>query len=428
MAEAELPWMGLMRVRQDNRLFLLRRPHGGPRHVLAACPSRQQGVPSAAPYQGTPVLISFDAKQKSMIFCTVLLSPKYALAYHCASFLEHSYKLLSMLKIGPYKLHSPVILAPMAGVSDLPFRRLCMEFGAGLAVGEMISCNPRLRNTRKTILRSRHDDEAGPRSVQIAGNDPAEMAAAAQYNIARGAQIIDINMGCPAKKVCRRAAGSALLQDEALVASILKAVVGAVDAPVTLKIRTGSSPQSRNGVTIARIAEDAGIRALAVHGRTRSCAFRGEAEYDTIADIVKAVDLPVFANGDIATPGQAATVMSYTGADAVMIGRAAQGQPWLCGQIAAQLESGNSVPTPTLDEKLDIILRHIGAIHEFYGEFLGLRIARKHLGWYLQHINPDPDLRRAFNALQTCGEQLQAIKNYSQHTEIRHLDKEVLAA
>ena len=333
-----------------------------------------------------------------------------------------------MLKIGTYKLQSPVILAPMAGVSDLPFRRLCMEFGAGLAVGEMISCKPELRNTRKTLLRSRHDGEAGPRSVQIAGNDPAEMAAAAQYNVAQGAQIIDINMGCPAKKVCRKAAGSALLQDEPLVAAILKSVVEAVDAPVTLKIRTGSTLQARNGVAIARIAEDAGISALAVHGRTRSCAFKGEVEYDTIADIVQAVDIPVFANGDINTPQQAATVMSYTGAAAVMIGRAAQGQPWLCGQIAARLTSGNIISAPGPDEKLAIVLRHISAIHEFYGEFLGLRIARKHLGWYMAYINRDPLLRREFNALQDCQEQLQAIENYFLFSEHRHFDKEVLAA
>lgn len=333
-----------------------------------------------------------------------------------------------MLTIGTYKLENPVILAPMAGVSDLPFRRLCIAFGAGLAVGEMISCNPQLRNTRKTLLRSRHDDEAGPRAVQIAGSDPAEMAAAARYNVTRGAQIIDINMGCPAKKVCRKAAGSALLQDEALVASILKAVVAAVDVPVTLKIRTGACPEKRNGVAIARIAEDAGISALAVHGRTRTCAFKGQVEYDTIAKIVKAIDLPVIANGDIATPEQAAAVVSYTGADAVMIGRAAQGQPWLCGQIAARLTSAPAIATPTLDEKVATMARHIRAIHQFYGEFLGLRIARKHLGWYLQHINRNPLLRRDFNALQSCPEQLQAIEHYSQLTEHQYFDKEVLAA
>jgi len=333
-----------------------------------------------------------------------------------------------MLTIGPYKLKNPVILAPMAGVSDLPFRRLCMEFGAGLAVGEMISCNPALRNTRKTLLRSRHDGEGGVRAVQIAGSDPGEMAAAAQYNVARGAQIIDINMGCPAKKVCRKAAGSALLQDEALVAAILAAVVDAVAAPVTLKIRTGSSPQQRNGVSIARIAEDAGIAALAVHGRTRACAFKGEVEYDTIASIVKAVNIPVIANGDICTPQQAAAVVSYTGAQGVMIGRAAQGQPWLCGQMAAALGAGTAIASPAPGEIFAVAAGHVRAIHAFYGEFLGLRIARKHLGWYLQNIESEPLLRRTFNALQSCQQQLQAIASYSHFPEHRHFHKEVLAA
>lgn len=348
--------------------------------------------------------------------------------YHVASFFKHSYKPHSMLKIGPYQLNSRVILAPMAGVSDLPFRRLCMEFGAGLAVGEMISANPQLRNTRKTMMRSRHDEEAGARSVQIAGSDPAQMAAAAQYNVERGAQIIDINMGCPAKKVCRKAAGSALLQDEALVASILKAVVDAVDVPVTLKIRTGSSPQARNGLAIAHIAQDSGISALAVHGRTRSCAFRGRAEYDTIAEIVQAVKIPVFANGDIASAEQAYAVMSHTGAAAVMIGRAAQGRPWLCGQIAARLDPKLVSPTPTVDEKFSILLRHIRALHAFYGDILGVRIARKHVGWYLQHINDNPDLRKAFNALQTQREQLYAIDTLSRLTQNQFTENEVLAA
>jgi len=272
-------------------------------------------------------------------------------------------------------------------------------------------------------LRGRHDGEAGLRSVQIAGSNPAEMAAAAQYNVARGAQIIDINMGCPAKKVCRKAAGSALLQDEALVQSILKAVVDAVEVPVTLKIRTGASPEARNGVAIARIAEDAGISALAVHGRTRACAFRGEAEYDTIANIVSAVDLPVIANGDIGSPKQAAAVLRYTGAAAIMIGRPAQGQPWLCGQITTHLKSGITPPEPTHDEKFAIILRHISAVHHFYGDFLGVRIARKHLGWYLQHMHLDPMLRKAFNTLATREQQLDAIETFSQTPT-----EEVLAA
>jgi len=333
-----------------------------------------------------------------------------------------------MLKIGPYKLNSRVILAPMAGVTDLPFRRLCMEFGAGMAVGEMISCNPRLRNTRKTLLRSRHEGEVGPRSVQIAGNDPAEMAAAAQYNVKLGAQIIDINMGCPAKKVCRKAAGAALLQDEVLVDAILKAVVNAVDVPVTLKIRTGSTPQEKNAVAIARIAEQAGISALAVHGRTRSCAFKGGVEYHTIASVVEAVAIPVIANGDIDSPNTATHVMNYTGAAGVMIGRAAQGQPWLCGQIATQLGSGTVTPTPTLDHVFAIILRHIKALHGFYGDILGVRIARKHVGWYLQYINNDPLLRKTFNALQSPQEQIDAINPIFQLTQSHKTDYEVLAA
>ena len=230
-----------------------------------------------------------------------------------------------MPSIGPYKLRNPVALAPMAGVTDLPFRRLCAEMGAGLVVSEMVSSNPRLRESRKTAWRSVHDAEVEPRSVQIAGSEPAEMAEAARHNVALGAQIIDINMGCPAKKVCRRAAGSALLADEALVRDILEAVVGAVPVPVTLKIRTGSHPGSRNGLRIARIAEDAGVAALAVHGRTRADRFEGQAEYDTIAAIVAATEFPVFANGDIDSPQKAARVLAHTGAAGVMIGRAAQG-------------------------------------------------------------------------------------------------------
>ncbi len=303
-----------------------------------------------------------------------------------------------------------------------------MEFGAGMAVGEMISSNPSLRNTRKTLLRSRHDGEVGPRSVQIAGNDPGEMATAAQYNVEKGAQIIDINMGCPAKKVCRKAAGSALLQDEALVEAILKAVVNSVDVPVTLKIRTGSNPAEKNGVAIARIAEQSGVSALTVHGRTRSCAFKGKAEYQTIASIVAAVTIPVIANGDINTPEQAAAVMYYTQAAGVMIGRAAQGQPWLCGQIASQLNTGVQVNAPTLDQKFAIILRHIKALHEFYGDILGVRITRKHVGWYMQYINNDPQLRKMFNALQTPQEQISAIGNIFQLTQNQLTDNEVLAA
>lgn len=325
-----------------------------------------------------------------------------------------------MIEIGPYKLPNRVALAPMAGVTDLPFRRLCRELGAGLVVSEMISSNPKLRDTNKTLLRSRHDAEVEPRSVQIAGSNPEQMAQAAQFNVARGAQIIDINMGCPAKKVCRKAAGSALLQDEPLVQSILEAVVAAVEVPVTLKIRTGANPDARNGVTIAKIAEQAGISALAVHGRSRACAFRGEAEYDTIAEIVDATEFPIYANGDITTPDQAVAVLTHTGAAGIMIGRAAQGQPWLCGQIAQRLETGLSADEPTMEQQRNLILRHVKELHQFYGEFMGVRIARKHVTWYLQKIPcRAPQLiigyRKRFNALTTPGEQTHFINQFFQN-------------
>jgi len=320
-----------------------------------------------------------------------------------------------MPQIGPYKLPNPVALAPMAGVTDLPFRRLCAQMGAGLVVSEMISSNPRLRDSRKTETRSRHDDEIFPRSVQIAGSAPGEMAAAARYNVERGAQIIDINMGCPARKVCRKAAGSALLADEALVRAILEAVVAAVEVPVTLKIRTGANPQHRNGVTIARIAEDSGIAALAVHGRTRACKFEGRAEYDTIAAIVDATRFPVFANGDIDSTERAARVMQQTGAAGVMIGRAAQGRPWLCGQIATYLDSGARPEEPSLEQQTTILSRHVRALHDFYGEFMGVRIARKHVSWYLQYRAEYRNLRAVFNRLQSAAEQLQTIEQILHH-------------
>ncbi|MFB0949616.1 MAG: tRNA dihydrouridine synthase DusB [Halioglobus sp.] len=318
-----------------------------------------------------------------------------------------------MIEIGSYRLPNSVALAPMAGVTDLPFRRLCSQFGAGLVVSEMISSNPRLRHSPKTLWRSQHDHEIAPRSVQIAGSEPLQMAAAARYNVERGAQIIDINMGCPAKKVCRKAAGSALLADEARVKSILLAVIDAVDVPVTLKIRTGSAPGARNGVSIAHIAEDAGIAALAVHGRTRACAFTGHAEYDTIAAIVAAINIPVFANGDINSPQMAAKVIAHTGAAGVMIGRAAQGRPWLCGQIATYLDTGVIPAPPSSTQQLATLHRHVTQLHQFYGDFMGVRIARKHVGWYL---NADRDMReqhRHFNRLTAPEEQLYYIQQLS---------------
>lgn len=326
-----------------------------------------------------------------------------------------------MPQIGPYKLSNPVVLAPMAGVTDLPFRQLCARLGAGLAVSEMVNANPRLRDSAKTRLRTRHDTEIEPRSVQIAGSDPGQMAAAARYNVALGAQIIDINMGCPAKKVCRKAAGSALLADEALVQSILEAVVAAVPVPVTLKIRTGSTPAARNGASIARIAEDAGIAALAVHGRTRACAFRGEAEYDTIAAIVAATDFPVFANGDIDSAEKAEAVLRHTGAAGVMIGRAAQGRPWLCGQIASRLATGVTPPEPTLELQRATLHTHVSALHAFYGDVMGPRIARKHVGWFLQLHPGLADYRHAFNGLTDACAQLRMIEQLDMRDSAKDL-------
>lgn len=311
-----------------------------------------------------------------------------------------------MILIGPHAIDSQAVLAPMAGVTDLPFRRLCMRFGAGLAVSEMVTSDVSLWNSRKSSLRLVHGEEMSPRAVQIAGGDPQMLAEAARLNVERGAEIIDINMGCPAKKVCKKAAGSALLQDEKLVEEIVNAVVQAVNVPVTLKIRTGWSPDRKNGVTIAKIAEQAGIQALAVHGRTRACAFGGMAEYDTIATIVNAVSIPVFANGDIQTPQQARQVLDYTGAKAVMIGRAAQGRPWIFREINHFLQTGEILAVPALSEIRDLLSEHIGQLHLFYGELMGLRIARKHVGWYLKTFADGERYRRTFNQIE-CAKQQQ---------------------
>jgi tRNA-dihydrouridine synthase B len=292
------------------------------------------------------------------------------------------YRMPATLRIGPYLLANTLALAPMAGVTDRPFRQLCKRLGAALAASEMISANPRLRDSDKTRRRMDHDGESEPRIVQIAGFDPAMMADAARFNVDQGAQIIDINMGCPAKKVCNVMAGSALLRDEALVGRILEAVVGAVDVPVTLKTRTGWSPSQRNGVTIARIAEQAGIQALAIHGRTRECGYKGAVEYDTIRAIKAAVAIPVIANGDITTPQQAHRVLELTGADAVMIGRAAQGRPWIFREIHHYLIHGRLLPEPPLAEIRTLLLDHLQQLYAFYGDSLGVRIARKHLSWY----------------------------------------------
>lgn len=320
-----------------------------------------------------------------------------------------------MLQIGPYSLASRVVLAPMAGVTDAPFRQLCRDFGAGLAVSEMVTSDSRLWHTRKSQLRLRHGDEAAPRAVQIAGSDPQLMAEAAALNVERGAEIIDINMGCPARKVCRKAAGSALLQDEPLVAKILDSVVKAVSVPVTLKIRTGAAPEQRNGTTIAKIAEQAGIAALAVHGRTRACKFEGAAEYDTIAAIKAAIAIPVIANGDIDTPQKARKVLEYCGADAVMIGRAAQGQPWIFRDINHYLSHGE-LPAPLDDAAIcRVLLQHVQALHRFYGEFMGVKVARKHVGWYLKANRPDEGFRAHFNRLQCAEQQLRAVRSLFSH-------------
>ncbi len=314
-----------------------------------------------------------------------------------------------MFRIGPYSIDSRVILAPMAGVTDRPFRQLCRRMGAGLVVSEMVTSDSRLWHTRKSSFRLDHTGEAEPRSIQIAGGDPEMMAEAARLNVANGAQIIDINMGCPAKKVCNKAAGSALLRDEALVKDILQAVVAAVDVPVTLKIRTGWCPETRNGVHIAEMAEAAGIAALAVHGRTRADRYQGEAEYDTIARIREAIRMPLFANGDVDSPQKAAQVLAHTGADAVMIGRAAQGRPWLLGQIDHYLRTGELQPEPDLAAQHVILREHLHALHDFYGDYLGVRIARKHVGWYLQSCSDNRDFRQRFNQLETASDQVFAV-------------------
>ena len=316
------------------------------------------------------------------------------------------------MQIGPYRIEPRVILAPMAGVTDKPFRLLCKRLGAGLAVSEMTTSDPRFWNTRKSLHRMDHEGEPDPVSVQIAGTVPAVMAEAARHNADQGAQIIDINMGCPAKKVCNAWAGSALMQDEALVARILSAVVAAVDVPVTLKIRTGWDARHRNAPTIARIAEDSGIAALAVHGRTRDQQYAGVAEYDTIAAIKAQLRIPVIANGDIDTPRKARQVLDRTGADAVMVGRAAQGRPWLLGEIAQFLATGEERAPPPLDEVRDVLLGHLEALHAFYGEQAGVRIARKHLGWYAKDRPENAAFRSVVNRAETAEAQLRLTRDY----------------
>jgi tRNA-dihydrouridine synthase B len=316
------------------------------------------------------------------------------------------------VKIGPYQLKNNVILAPMAGITDQPFRQLCCQMGAGMAVSEMISSNAKLWQSDKSQRRMQHSSEAGIRSVQIAGSDPQELAYAAQVNAENGAQIIDINMGCPAKKVNKKLAGSALLKEPYLVEKIVQAVVNAVDIPVTLKIRTGWCENTRNGVEIAKIAATNGIASLAVHGRTRNDFYKGNAEYDTIKAIKKNIDIPVVANGDIDSVEKAAQVLSYTGADAIMIGRAAQGRPWIFKEINHFLKTGHQLSAPSMDEIRSILLGHVQALHNFYGEFMGVRIARKHVAWYMQTHASGKQFRSSFNALELAEEQLEALNMY----------------
>jgi tRNA-dihydrouridine synthase B len=319
---------------------------------------------------------------------------------------------MSAIQIGRHRLDGRSFLAPMAGVTDLPFRRLCRRMGAALAAGEMLSADPRLWDTAQSRRRRDHSGEPGPRVVQIAGGDPQTMAEAARRNAHAGAEIIDINMGCPAKRVCNKDAGSALLRDELLVAAILEATVRAVDVPVTLKIRTGWDPSARNGVTIARIAEQSGIQALAVHGRTRACRFEGAAEHTTIAAIKRAVRIPVIANGDIGSAEQAASVIEATGADGVMIGRAAQGRPWIFREIEAAL-AGQPVPAaPTEPELRDILCAHLRDLYEFYGPEAGVRIARKHIGWYCRERPQGLAFRQSVMQVESAEGQLARVREF----------------
>jgi tRNA-dihydrouridine synthase B len=331
------------------------------------------------------------------------------------------------MQIGPYVFAGPVVaLAPMAGVTDRPFRALCRRLGASFAATEMVSADQRLWDTAKSRHRLDHAGEGSPVIVQIAGGEPAMIAAAARANVALGAQVIDINMGCPAKKVCNRAAGSALLRDEALVGRILDAVVAAVHplgVPVTLKTRTGWSPESRNALRIARLAQEAGVAAIAIHGRTRACGFGGEAEYETIRMIKAEVSIPIVANGDIRTPGQALEVFRRTGADGIMLGRAAQGRPWIFRETRHLIATGELMPEPDVAEVRDIILGHLDALHRFYGEARGVRTARKHLGWYLAGRPGGEALRRTFVRLETPAEQRAAVDRYFEEA----LEKELAA-
>ncbi len=320
------------------------------------------------------------------------------------------------MQIGPYTLKNNLFLAPMAGVTDRPFRLLCRTLGAGMAVSEMVSSNSLLYGSAKTLRRADHAGEDEPRSVQIVGTDPARMAEAARINVERGAQIIDINMGCPAKKICNVMAGSALMKHETLVAEILEAVVKGAGAPVTLKIRTGWDSQNKNGPRIARIAEDSGIQALAIHGRTRADMFAGDAEYDTIKAIKETVKIPVIANGDISTPEKAAEVLKKSGADGLMVGRAAQGNPWIFREISHFLATGERLAEPAVEEVRDTLIAHLENLYAFYGEHLGVRVARKHISWYSKGLRGGGVFRNEINKVETHTEQLAMVRAFFERT------------
>ena len=324
------------------------------------------------------------------------------------------------MQIGPHKLKNNLILAPMAGVTDRPFRMLCKHYGAGMAISEMVTSNSLLYGSEKTLLRANHEGEVAPISVQIAGSDPEMMAEAAKFNMAKGAQIIDINMGCPAKKICNVMAGSALLQKEKLVEEILKAVVKSVDIPVTLKIRTGWDKENKNATNIARIAEDSGIQALSMHGRTRACLYKGDAEYDTIADVKQIINIPVIANGDITTPEKAKFVLEYTKADAIMIGRAAQGRPWIFREIEYFLDTGKHMSPPTISEIEKTTIKHVRDLYDFYGVERGHRIARKHISWYTKGLKNSAQFRFNMNQIENDAHQIEFIKEY--FNELRKID------
>lgn len=328
------------------------------------------------------------------------------------------------MRIGPIELPNPLFVAPMAGVTDRPFRQLCKRLGAGYAVSEMVTSRRELWNSLKTSRRANHEGEVAPIAVQIAGTEPIMMAEAAAYNIDRGAQIIDINMGCPAKKVCNKWAGSALMQDETLATRIVEAVVTAClphGVPVTLKMRTGWCQQHKNALTLARAAESAGVAMVTVHGRTREQGYKGDAEYDTIAAVKAALRIPVVANGDITSPEKAREVLRRTGADALMIGRAAQGRPWIFREIAHYLATGEHLEAPLVSDVRDWLVEHLHDHYALYGEYTGVRTARKHIGWYVRGLPGGEDFRRAMNTLESSEQQLLAVNDYFDQLAASHL-------